>query len=444
LCEVTHRVLAYGPDMRVDDGVWHHVVVVVRRNSGITVYVDGVGRFTAGTTPDNINNSLGVRIGDLADYPALSGEMDEVAAYPTALSSARVAEHYSVGVDEPYPNEPVLTSQQQTTATTLTTSDSRVVEVLGGRSYTVSLIQPWTRFQSSTIFGATVALALTNPATLTYNWPVVNYDDTTDTYTETTTGTLTFTGVTELLVNVDLDQGRVVSITPGEDAQPQGGPFEPSGPLEEQASGGTSRRLQRFHVGGSTFWNYDFSKTSLDSTKVDWPVTLIFWNNAAVDDVKLWGSCNCATEWGLTHSSVGYPGEWWIPDLGSALGGGYCFGNKWHYRVYGDGSTIPHHNYLYSLAWGYFVVGTSHIDHHENCPGEWSGNSEKAEQRIADESRAWWGAFHLERDKVPLHNTYWNHGKGFWRGKHLWRNDGKATKIKTCFAPDRTPISCYP
>ena len=39
----------YGPNIRVDDGLWHHVVVAFDRDAGIVVYVDGVSAGTDGT-----------------------------------------------------------------------------------------------------------------------------------------------------------------------------------------------------------------------------------------------------------------------------------------------------------------------------------------------------------------------------------------------------------
>ena len=48
---------AYGPPIRVDSNGWHHVVVLLDRDVGITVYVDGVSRTTAGAFTGSLTNS---------------------------------------------------------------------------------------------------------------------------------------------------------------------------------------------------------------------------------------------------------------------------------------------------------------------------------------------------------------------------------------------------
>jgi Concanavalin A-like lectin/glucanases superfamily len=87
----------YGPALRVDDGAWHHVVVVFDRDSGITIYVDGIGRFTAADTSGSIDNTGPFLVGKSTGYGYLSGDADEVALYGSALSVARVQAHYSAG-----------------------------------------------------------------------------------------------------------------------------------------------------------------------------------------------------------------------------------------------------------------------------------------------------------------------------------------------------------
>jgi Concanavalin A-like lectin/glucanases superfamily len=83
--------------VRVDDGAWHHVVVVFDRDAGITVYVDGVGRFTAGAFTGVIDNSGPFLIGKSTGYGYFGGTIDEVAVYPSALSAARVQAHHAAG-----------------------------------------------------------------------------------------------------------------------------------------------------------------------------------------------------------------------------------------------------------------------------------------------------------------------------------------------------------
>jgi Concanavalin A-like lectin/glucanases superfamily len=85
----------YGPNIRVDDGRWHHVVVAFDRDTGIVVYVDGVSAGTEGPMSGNLSNTGELLLGKAPGYPEFKGELDEVAVYPFLLSGARVAAHYA-------------------------------------------------------------------------------------------------------------------------------------------------------------------------------------------------------------------------------------------------------------------------------------------------------------------------------------------------------------
>ena len=86
---------AYGPVIRVDDGAWHHVVVVFDRDTGIVVYVDGQSSATAGPLTGDLGNSGPFLIGKATGYGYLAGDVDEVAVYPAVLAASRVAAHFA-------------------------------------------------------------------------------------------------------------------------------------------------------------------------------------------------------------------------------------------------------------------------------------------------------------------------------------------------------------
>jgi Concanavalin A-like lectin/glucanases superfamily len=90
---------AYGPAVRVDNNAWHHVVVLLDRDSGITVYVDGVSRTTAGTFVGNMNNTGELILGKSTNFftPHYKGELDEVALYGNLLAPARIQAHLAKG-----------------------------------------------------------------------------------------------------------------------------------------------------------------------------------------------------------------------------------------------------------------------------------------------------------------------------------------------------------
>lgn len=92
-------VSAYGPAIRVDNGVWHHVVAVFDRDVGITIWVDGLSRATAGALPRTMSNSGSFYLARSPEesLPYFRGQLDEVAVYGAALSADRVAAHRSAG-----------------------------------------------------------------------------------------------------------------------------------------------------------------------------------------------------------------------------------------------------------------------------------------------------------------------------------------------------------
>ena len=183
----------------------------------------------------------------------------------------------------------------------------------------------------------------------------------------------------------------------------------------------TTSHLAIVHVNSDRFYNYDFTADSAVANKVDWPVTLFFWNNANVAKVKLWTPYGSPEHAYYNDSNTGWH---WDNDDGSKSS--ECVAPSttpltvYHYRVYGR---------LYDLNFGYYVFATSHIDYNEcfswvpYSPSPWTGESERAEKHIA--------------------NIFQNHGKTVvydalsfgnpepYRDEngHRWSNDGLATAI---------------
>jgi hypothetical protein len=94
-------VTAYGPSLRVDDGEFHHVVVVFDRDVGVTIYVDRAAAQKAIPMTGSVSNSAPFLVGGLANTSSFNGEIDEVAVYPSVLLAARVRAHYDAGIDPP-------------------------------------------------------------------------------------------------------------------------------------------------------------------------------------------------------------------------------------------------------------------------------------------------------------------------------------------------------
>lgn len=90
---------AYGPAIRVDREGWHHVVALLDRDTGITVYVDGVAQATAGAFTGSLANSGELIVGKSANIfaPYYKGDLDEVALYGNLLTPTRIQAHYTKG-----------------------------------------------------------------------------------------------------------------------------------------------------------------------------------------------------------------------------------------------------------------------------------------------------------------------------------------------------------
>lgn len=89
----------------VNDGVWHHVVVTVDRDStsGLVFYIDGVARSIQDPTnhPGSLTNAGPFRMGanaySLGSY--LEGDLDEVMYFSTTLAEEDVLSLYGAGAD---------------------------------------------------------------------------------------------------------------------------------------------------------------------------------------------------------------------------------------------------------------------------------------------------------------------------------------------------------
>ncbi len=82
----------------VEDGNWHQAVVTFDGTTTGKVYVDGVLKQT-GTLSAGLNSPVGqpLRIGSDPWPNNFNGEIDDVAAYSSALSAARVTAHFNAG-----------------------------------------------------------------------------------------------------------------------------------------------------------------------------------------------------------------------------------------------------------------------------------------------------------------------------------------------------------
>jgi hypothetical protein len=238
----------------------------------------------------------------------------------------------------------------------------------------------------------------------------------------------TATVLRDVLVDVDLRTGRVVSVQPGPGSQTSSGPAGalPAAPLRSIASAPGRPSLVRLSPGGPSFAPYDGSR-SVGPAGRDWPVSLIFAGHATIAKVKA-----ALRTVGFTHRG----GAEWL-GYGTA-GGPLAFdadqglktgcdanGTDVHVRLYappgGDHFTDP--------RFGSFVVATVHLDRGDGCgkPPRLYGFSEEAERRVAATvaQRLHW---RVQRDRIPLGNSE-PYRRDLAAPGHIWWSDGLATLI---------------
>lgn len=74
------------------------MAIVFDRDVGVTVYVDGAARATAGVFGGDLGNTGEFLLGKPAGYSYFKGDLDEVAVYPSVLGAERVLQaHYAAG-----------------------------------------------------------------------------------------------------------------------------------------------------------------------------------------------------------------------------------------------------------------------------------------------------------------------------------------------------------
>lgn len=86
-------------NVRVDNGVRHHVVCVCDSAGGLTIYIDGVDRtdYSVGTNGTLPVVSAPAWIGGYTTGDAFSGIIDELAIYNTVLTATQISTHNSAG-----------------------------------------------------------------------------------------------------------------------------------------------------------------------------------------------------------------------------------------------------------------------------------------------------------------------------------------------------------
>ncbi|HXG42859.1 MAG TPA: hypothetical protein VNL95_09060 [Dehalococcoidia bacterium] len=190
--------------------------------------------------------------------------------------------------------------------------------------------------------------------------------------------------------------------------------------LSHLGQGASTTQLTWLYIGEDRFRNYDFNSQLDSATNVDWPITILFWNNAEVDKVKdfyRWACCPYPGGAKYAYLNEGF-GDVWDSDAGQK--GHWCpvFGETPHMRFYADSDDT-----LYNIYWGYYVLASTHYDVRECGFGKWHGDSERAEEYFVDV--ALFFGYAAQHDWA----YFWNYEPYREEGNHFWDNNGWASAV---------------
>jgi hypothetical protein len=200
------------------------------------------------------------------------------------------------------------------------------------------------------------------------------------------------------------------------------------------AHGWTAARLAVAASQEDRFWTYDFVSTRAIDWNCDWPVTIVFWGNANVDDIKAWFSSSLPITGNPMWAYVAderfrkRPCRW-VSDTG-AKSFDITFTESLHVRLYADAD-----GRLTNGVWGDYVVATTHYDLNELAANPTFGYSEDAAAAIEAICVRAFGADAVVTDALPLWNVEPERVEQGATAKggvesHVWQCDGFATMVE--------------
>jgi len=182
-----------------------------------------------------------------------------------------------------------------------------------------------------------------------------------------------------------------------------------------------------------TMYNYDFQHpTRARANNVDWPVTLIFRNNASLDAVNdglrplfPYAGRPVVTP-AYFRANSGGDRHFWTSNKGRKTATCTAGTRATHFRAYGD-PRFGRGGRLFTLGLGYFVVATSHFDINE-CAGatdSTAGYPDDASHTVTADARV------LNPDWQVYDDVYDARNSESLRqqGSHIYLNDGLASMI---------------
>ena len=195
-----------------------------------------------------------------------------------------------------------------------------------------------------------------------------------------------------------------------------------------QASAHHANNLGYMDMGGDDhIINYDFDGTSYSDANKDWPVTVIFTNNAEIDSIKddlnQWYHSTGKTQYGYLRDDID-DGYIWDADRGRNQ---FACPYSTHYRIY-----APPSDRMYNTTHGYYVFATTHEDryHYDHCGDgdEKFGWSETASNGVRNVSILAYGSSNVTSNAIWMGNA--NNGHWSDNNRRWWRSDGYAHKVQ--------------
>lgn len=425
-------------------------------------------------------------LGDVVDVEVREAdEVGNTSSYASATLTVFAASESTPWYSDmtPDPSSVVtLTENQSSEATDIALSDPRIAPLLTGLNASVTDVVPRsTQGTQDTVFGADVTISWNDPVTLETTWPVVVFSEDSDSYsvdqvhyrsTDTTSVDVIVTFDPTSVVGFQpldgfVDESSVDYVARGVSVSPRVSSLLPASVATNRASAQarvpnwvhavTPKKISGTYwfwwTHGDSFWNYDFDSSHIDLTNkaaaqrhADWPVAVIFTNQATLSIVKgtIWGGHLKSPMYMKLYDRGSDPSgsatmnrTVWDKDSGNYLGNA-CVGTKWHYRLYGPDTDMGGDGSFYNTELGYYVVATAHKDYHDQkgadriCPKDsWSGDTELAEKKLANAADGFRSPLlPLRYYKVNNYTFYlWNEdNRGNVKNRH-YRNNGFATDV---------------
>lgn len=172
------------------------------------------------------------------------------------------------------------------------------------------------------------------------------------------------------------------------------------------------------------FWNYDFTSQSVSSSKVDFPITMVFVSSADKFKVRgvYWGEATVHSAMNGRLKDDPSQGYVWNSDKGTRSNN-TPYPNGTHMRMY-----AANDSHMYNQTLGKYLIGSTHYD---RLVGAWReyGWSETCEADMAQTARD--KGCGVVEDAWCCYNDEPYRVQRNWGTleMHIWENNGYATAV---------------